>query len=78
MREPEAEASEVEAGWRHALALHETQVGLPLELQAAEQAWALDPSEEAWQRIVELQDRLAAQPKRRTRWPVTLDVVQSS
>jgi DNA primase len=56
---PEASASEAEAGWRHALALHETQVALPLELKLAERAWHLEQSEEAWERIVELQDRLA-------------------
>jgi len=56
---PEADAGEAEAGWRHALALHETQVGLPLELQVAVQAWGTDPSEEAWGRIMELQHRLA-------------------
>ena len=55
----DAEAGEVEAGWRHALALHETQVGLPMALQAAEQAWGADPSEATWARIVELQDRMA-------------------
>jgi DNA primase len=57
--EPGAEAGEVEAGWRHALELHETQVGLRLALQAASEAWSSDPSEDAWARIVELQDRLA-------------------
>jgi DNA primase len=56
---PEAGASEAEAGWRHALALHEMQVGLPLELKLAERAWRQEQSEEAWERIVELQDRLA-------------------
>jgi DNA primase len=56
---PEAGASEVEAGWRHALALHEMQVALPLELKLAERAWGVEQSEEAWERIVDLQDRLA-------------------
>jgi DNA primase len=56
---PEAGASEAEAGWRHALALHEVQVALPLELKLAERAWRMEQSEEAWERIVELQDRLA-------------------
>jgi len=56
---PEAEASEAEAGWRHALALHEAKVGLPRELEAAVEAWGRDPSEEAWGRIMELQHRLA-------------------
>jgi hypothetical protein len=41
------------------LALHETQVALPLELKLAERAWGAEQSEEAWERIVELQDRLA-------------------
>src|SRR5262249_41213553 len=45
---PEAEAGEAEAGWRHALALHEAKVGLPRELEAAVEAWGRDPSEEAW------------------------------
>jgi DNA primase len=56
---PEASASEAEAGWRHALVLHEVQVALPLELKLAERAWREEQSEEAWERIVELQDRLA-------------------
>jgi DNA primase len=55
----EAQAGDVEAGWRHALALHETQIGLPMALRAAEQAWGADPSEATWGRIVELQDRMA-------------------
>ena len=46
--EPDADAAEVEAGWRHAVALHETQVGLKRALDAAERAWQADPSEEAW------------------------------
>jgi DNA primase len=59
--EPDAEAGEVEAGWRHALALHESQVGLRLALQTAAQAWDSEPNEETWARIMELQDRLARQ-----------------
>jgi DNA primase len=55
----EAGASEAEAGWRHALALHEMQVALPLELKLAEHAWRMEQTEEAWERIVELQERLA-------------------
>jgi DNA primase len=57
--EPEAESAEVEAGWSDVLAIHERQVGLRHELQAAELAWATDPSEEAWQRIAEIQGRLS-------------------
>lgn len=56
---PGAEVGEVEAGWRHVLALHETQVGLRMALQAAEKAWGADPSEAAWARIAELQERIA-------------------
>jgi hypothetical protein len=55
---PEADASEAEAGWRHAFALHELQVALPLELQLAERAWLEEQSQEAWERIMELHDRL--------------------
>ena len=55
---PEAGAGEAEAGWRHAVALHEIQVALPLELELAERAWRMEQSEEAWERIVELHDRL--------------------
>jgi DNA primase len=57
----EADAGEAEAGWRHTLALHEAQVGLPHELQEAVEAWGRDPSEEAWGRIVELQHRRACE-----------------
>jgi DNA primase len=57
--EPDADPGEVEAGWRHTLALHETQVGLRLALEAAAEAWNSDPGEDAWARIVELQNQLA-------------------
>jgi DNA primase len=53
--EPQAGRTEVEDGWRHALALHERHVGLKLSLAAAEQAWHEDRSEEAYARICELQ-----------------------
>jgi DNA primase len=56
---PGAEFAAVEAGWEHAVALHETQVGLRRELQAAERAYQADPSEDAFARIVELQEQLA-------------------
>jgi DNA primase len=55
----DADAGEAETGWRHALALHESLVGLPRELQVALEAWRREPSEAAWGRIVELQRRLA-------------------
>jgi DNA primase len=56
--EPDADARDVEAGWRHAVALHEAQVGLRRALEAAEQAYRAEPSEDALARILEIQDRL--------------------
>ena len=56
--EPEADPDTVEAGWRHALVLHQTQVGLRRALDEAEQAYAIDQSEDALARIVELQEQL--------------------
>jgi hypothetical protein len=56
--EPEADPVEVEAGWRDAAAIHETQA-LKEALRAAEQALEADPSEEALERITEIQARLA-------------------
>ena len=57
--EPEASREEVEAGWKHALALHERQVGLGRSREAAERAWHETGSEEAWARICEIQRHLA-------------------
>jgi DNA primase len=57
--EPEAQASAVEEGFRHAFALHQSQVGLKQALAVAERDWQAEPSEEAWRRIVEIQERLA-------------------
>ena len=57
--EPEAEASMVEEGWRHAFALHQAQVGLKQALALAEHDWLAEPTEAAWCRIVEIQRRLA-------------------
>ncbi len=56
--EPEAARTEVDDGWRHALAMHERQLGLKRALAAAEQAWHEDRSEEAYARICELQGQL--------------------
>jgi DNA primase len=61
--EPEAASAESKRLGR-CVAIHETQVGLRQELQAAEQAWATDPSEETWQRIAEIQGRLSARRSR--------------
>jgi DNA primase len=57
--EPDAPQTEVEAGWRHALALHERQVGLQKSLDAAVQAYHQDGSEDALARICEIQGLLA-------------------
>ena len=56
--EPDAGHAEVEVGWRHALALHERQVGVKAALESAERAWHEDRSEDAFQRICELQAEL--------------------
>ena len=52
--EPDTERAEVNAGWRHALALHERQSGLSKALAAAEQEWHDTESEEAFARIREV------------------------
>ena len=62
----DAEAGEVEAGWRHAFDLHETQVGLKLALQAAERAWRSDPGEASLARIVELHDQILCRAESET------------
>lgn len=58
--EPDAPRAEVEVGWRHALALHERQVGLQKSLEAAVQAYHQDGSEDALARICEIQGLLAS------------------
>jgi DNA primase len=57
--EPDAPHTEVEAGWRHTLALQERQVGLQKSLDAAVQAYHRDGSEDALARICEIQGQLA-------------------
>ena len=56
--ERDADPSDVEAGWEHAVALHESQVGLKRALLSAEQAYHTDPSEDALAHILELQEQL--------------------
>ena len=56
--EPDAGRTEVEDGWRHALALHERHVGLQRSLEAAEQAWHEDRSEASFARICDLKRQL--------------------
>lgn len=53
-----SERAEVDVGWRHALGLHERQVGLRRSLEVAEQAWHDDGSEEAYARICEITRQL--------------------
>jgi DNA primase len=67
--EPDAPRAEVEVGWRHALALHERQVGLQKSLEAAVQAYHRDGSEDALARICEIQGLLA----RASEQPVSAD-----
>ncbi|MDX2203955.1 MAG: DNA primase [Hyphomicrobiaceae bacterium] len=57
--EPDADRDTVEAGWRHACALHEMQVGLRRALAEAEQDYLSSQSEKALARIVDLQEQLA-------------------
>ncbi|MEQ1713098.1 MAG: hypothetical protein ABL908_17080, partial [Hyphomicrobium sp.] len=54
----DATNAEVDAGWRHALALHDRQVGLKRALEAAERSWHDDGSEEALARICDIQRQL--------------------
>jgi DNA primase len=56
--EPDAGRTEVEDGWRHALAMHERHVGLQRSLEAAEQAWHEDRSEVSFARICDLKRQL--------------------
>jgi DNA primase len=57
--DPDADEIEVDTGFRHALMLHESQVGLQRSLRAAEEAWHVDGSESALARIREIKLRLA-------------------
>ncbi len=56
--EPHSDRAEVDAGWRHALGLHERQLGLRRSLAVAERAWHEDRSEEAFARICEIKRQL--------------------
>ncbi|MGW8206883.1 MAG: DNA primase [Hyphomicrobiaceae bacterium] len=57
--DPEADRAEVEAGWRHALAMHERHVDLRQSLAAAERDWQQDGNETALARIYEIQRQIA-------------------
>ncbi len=56
--DPDADKSEVEAGWRHALAMHERHVDLQRSLKAAEREWEDDGNEAALARICEIQRQI--------------------
>lgn len=56
--EPEASATEVEAGFRHILALHQRQDSLERMLKATEEAWYRDCTEEAWARLSEIKHQI--------------------
>lgn len=56
--EPHSDRAEVDAGWRHALGLHERQLGLRRSLENAERAWHEDRSDEAFARICEIKRQL--------------------
>lgn len=57
--DPDADRAEVEAGWRHALAMHERHVDLRQSLAAAERDWQQDGNETALARICEIQRQIA-------------------
>ena len=57
--EPEASATEAEAGFRHILALHQRQDGLERMLKAAEEAWCRDCTEESQTRLLEIKRQIA-------------------
>ena len=48
----------VEVGWRHACALHEKQVEIGKEIEAAERAWLSEQSETTFARLRDLNQRL--------------------
>ena len=58
--EKDVDPAEVEAGWRHALALHERHSGLQKALRAAERVWEEEGTEDAWARICEIKHILAS------------------
>lgn len=59
--EPGSDRACVEAGWLHAIRLHDSQVGLRHALDAAEKAWLAEPNEDTLARITEIK-RLLTQP----------------
>lgn len=58
--EADADSAEVEAGFCHALALHERQIGLKRALEAAEREFLEEGSEESLARLCEVQRLVAS------------------
>jgi DNA primase len=56
--EPEATAADVEAAWHHTLALHQRLAALKRELTVAEDAWRVDCTVEASERLLELHQQI--------------------
>lgn len=71
--ERETQRSEVEVGWRHALALHERQVGLQMALERAEKTWHEERNHEAYQNICEIQAEL----ERLSRMNADIEITQN-
>jgi DNA primase len=57
--EPDASIADVEAAWHHILALHQRQAELGHALQAAEEAWYRDCTEEAEIRLLDIKRQIA-------------------
>jgi DNA primase len=57
--EPDADRDEVDVGWRHTLAVHEREVDLRRDLEAAERAFQHDGTEQSLARICEIQRLIA-------------------
>ena len=62
--EPDASREVVDVGWRHTLTLHERQLEVKRELNAAEKAWFADGSDSAFARLRDLDRSLTeVEPK---------------
>jgi DNA primase len=56
----DADKAEVEAGWCHALALHDRQLELERQLDVAETDWHSEGTEAAFARICEIKQLIAS------------------
>lgn len=57
--QPEASREDVETGWRHVLALHRKSLELERELKAAERAYREEASDQAYERLCDIQRQLS-------------------